>query len=310
MSTNRALRVRSLAARSFAKVNLGLKLIGRRADGFHELRTIFQTIDLCDHLTFEPRSDSRVVLDSACPGLPSGDDNLIVRAAHQVLRVGRARSGVTIHLDKQIPMGSGLGGGSSNAAVTLLALNRMFRLSLERGDLMRLASSLGADVSFFLVGGRAFGIGRGDELFPLPDNPPANLLVVCPPLVISTREAYQKASLWLTKNRPLNNMARFRLLVFEKERAFELFENDFESVLYPEYPRLRRLKQALLDSGARHAMMTGSGAAVFGVFADRAQAHQAEKKLRLSRTTSGFSAFVVRTLPRSQYLKRIFAVSN
>lgn len=310
MSTDRRSPVRLLAARSFAKINLGLKLIGPRADGFHELRTVFQTIDLCDRLVFTPRRDRRVVLESSDARLPRGEENLVTRAARHLFSKAHVRAGVTISLEKHIPVGAGLGGGSSNAAVTLLALNRLFRFKLSPEDLLAVAADLGSDVPFFLTGGRALGLGRGEEIIPLPDATPATLLLAVPALSISTREAYQKASLWLTKGRRANNMARFPLVVFEKESALELFENDFESVLFHEYPVLRRLKRKLLAVGARQAQMTGSGSAVFGFFSSGSRAQQAETKLQSYHSTSTLSTFVVHSIPRSQYLKKVFAASR
>lgn len=310
MSTSKRPHAPSLAVRSFAKINLGLKLLGRRADGFHELRTVFQTIDLHDRLTFTPRRDRRLVLTCTDPRVPLNSKNLVVRAARALLAAAKLRTGLNIALEKRIPLGAGLGGGSSNAAATLLALNRLFGLKLPLCQLLELARGLGADVPFFLIGGRVLGIGRGDELFPLPDTKPRALLLAAPAFSISTAEAYRKASLRLTKKQPANNMARFGLGVFEKERAFELFENEFEDVLFPEYPELRRLKRALLAAGAQHAQMTGSGSTVFGVFASLPEARRAGRKLRWHQPTSTLLTFVVRSLPRSQYLKMVFAASK
>lgn len=310
MSTSKRPHAPSLAVRSFAKVNLGLKLLGRRADGFHELRTVFQTIDLHDRLTFAPRRDRRLVLTCTDPRVPLNSKNLVVRAARALLAAAKLRIGLNITLEKRIPLGAGLGGGSSNAAATLLALNRLLGLKLPPGQLLELARRLGADVPFFLIGGRVLGIGRGDELFPLPDMKPRALLLASPAFSISTPEAYWKASLRLTKKQPANNMARFGLGVFEKERAFKLFENEFEGVLFPEYPELRRLKRALLAAGAQRAQMTGSGSTVFGMFASLPEAQRAGRKLRWHQSTSTLLTFVVRSLPRSQYLKRVFAASK
>jgi 4-diphosphocytidyl-2-C-methyl-D-erythritol kinase len=309
MSTRNRACPTVLTVNSFAKVNLGLKLLRRRADGFHELRTVFQTIDLCDRLTFCLRQDHRIVLECNDPRLPVNSENLALRAARLALAHARPRRGVSIFLEKNIPVGAGLGGGSSNAATTLLTLNQLFKLDLKPNQLAALAASLGSDVSFFLIGGRAFGRGRGDLLHPLPDLKPVALLVACPGVRIATRDAYRKASLWLTKNHPPHNMARFDLEVFERESAFRLFENDFENVLFPKYPELRRLKSSLLAGGARSAQMTGSGSAVFGVYPSQLAARRAEKKLQSSPSISRLSTFVARSLPRFQYLKRIFAAS-
>jgi 4-diphosphocytidyl-2-C-methyl-D-erythritol kinase len=288
-----------------------LKIVGRRADGFHELRTVFQSIDLCDRLTFTVRRDSRIVLKCPAVPLPLNGDNLVVAAAQLLTTATGLRRGVNILLEKRIPVGAGLGGGSSNAATTLLALSRLFKLELSPNQLLKIASALGADVPFFLLGGRALGVGRGDELFPLSDVKSTALLLAYPTRVrINSPDAYGRASLWLTNTHPANNMARFGSEVFEKVCALELFENDFENVLFPEYPDLPRLKTGLLAVGAQRAQMTGSGSAVFGMFPSISDARRAEKELRLRLSASSLLTFVVRSIPRSQYLTRIFAASS
>jgi 4-diphosphocytidyl-2-C-methyl-D-erythritol kinase len=310
MSINRQSSTTGVTVLSFAKINLGLKIIGRRADGFHEVRTVYQTIDLSDRLSFRRRRDDRVVLQCHDPCLPLSTDNLVVRAAELWMEKSKIRRGVTVTLEKRIPTGAGLGGGSGNAATTLMALERLWGPKLSEAALFDLAATLGSDVPFFLLGGRVLGAGRGEELFPLPDLKPLTLLLASPGLLISTREAYQKASLRLTKRRLANNIARFRAEVFEKESAFALFENDFESALFPEYPELRRLKRALLAAGAQRAQMTGSGSTVFGVFPSVPTARRAEKELQSSQSTSTLLTFVVRSIPRSQYKKRVFAAGE
>lgn len=309
MSLSKRSPTPSLSARSFAKVNLGLKLIARRADGFHELRTVLQTVDLWDTLRYIPRRDRRIVLKCNDPYLPLSSENLIVRAAKLWLEAAQVREGITVCLEKRIPVGAGLGGGSSNAATTLLALERLFVQKLPSGRLHELAGELGSDVPFFLSGGQALGMGRGDVLVLLPDLKRSPLVLVCPHFSIATRDAYRKASLWLTKKYKTHNMARFRLKVFEKTSALGLFENDFESVLFPDYPELGRLKSRLVAAGAEHAQMTGSGSAVFGVFRTWSDARQAEKKLQShpSPSSPALTTFVVRSVLRSQYLKRMFA---
>jgi 4-diphosphocytidyl-2-C-methyl-D-erythritol kinase len=302
---------RSLTIRSFAKVNLGLKLAGRRADGFHELRTVFQSVDLSDRLTFTPRRDSSILLKCSEFHLPLRADNLIVAAAELLFAAAGLRRGVDILLEKRIPVGAGLGGGSSNAAITLVALHRLFRLEVSADQLLEIAFSIGSDVPFFLLGGRALGIGRGNELLPLPDVRATAMLLATPKdLRIPTPYAYERASLWLTNSRQTNNMARFGSAVFENVGALELFDNDFESVLFPEYPELQNLKTALLAVGARSAQMTGSGSTVFGLFPSIPDARRAEKELRSRLSAPALLTFVVRSIPRSQYLKRIFAASE
>lgn len=305
MSTSRRSVASSVLACSFAKVNLGLKIVGRRSDGYHDIQTVFQTIDLHDRLTLTALRAPRIEFTCDDARLTPTAENLVVLAAQRFRKAAAIRGGLAIHLEKRIPVGAGLGGGSSNAAATLLALECLFGRNLGVLQRVRLAKKLGADVPFFLRGGRALGFGRGDEIVSLSDTRARALLLACPALQISTADAYRWASLRLTKLRRANNMARFRLRFFEKESAFTLFENDFERVLFARYPWLRRLKRQLLAAGAEEAQMTGSGSAVFGVFASLEAARSAEARLRSSPSWPALQTFVVRSLPRSHYAKRI-----
>ena len=184
--------MRSLSGPAPAKINLGLRVLNRRSDGYHELRTIFQTISLADHLTvgYDPRGDGEVELDCDDISL-STKDNLAVRAAESLLRAGAWRGRVAIELKKRIPAGAGLGGGSSDAAAVLLALRRLLKPRPHTAMLAEVAAELGSDAPFFLQGGTAVGLGRGEEVYPLPDQPRRRLVLVAPEIFVSSAEAYR-----------------------------------------------------------------------------------------------------------------------
>lgn len=226
--------------KSFAKINWSLRITGKRADGFHDLETVFQTISLHDELTFTP--SDRLSLTCDDPTIPTDESNLVIRAA-------RAVGATNVHIDlrKRIPAGGGLGGGSSNAATTLRALGR--------GDLRDVALSLGSDVPFFLVGGTAYATGRGEILTPLPPRAGMPLLLVFPEERVLTKDAFAR----VTRYSPPLGIDAYT-------RGYENFTNDFEEPVFAMLPRLREYKQRLYDAGAIHAAMSGSGSTLFGAF--------------------------------------------
>ena len=255
--------------RALAKINLDLRVLGKRPDGFHELRTIFQTISLADtiDIAFTPDRKTAIEVEDNL-GIP---DNLAARAARLVLAAMRIAGRVEMRIDKRIPMGAGLGGGSSDAAAVLLALPVLAGREVDLPELCAMAEQLGSDVPFFLLGGRAVGIGRGSELFPLPDEPaPAGLLVV-PGVHVSTPEAYRRLSARLTSESQQNKIFSFQSQTWRgggRERAC----NDFEAVVFQQHSELAVLKKRLIGAGASVAMMTGSGSGVFALFRTREEA--------------------------------------
>jgi len=273
---------------SFAKVNLHLEVVGRRADGYHELRTIFHTIDLADRITLETRRAPGVELAlRGDPRLPSGRDNLAVRAAECFFAAYPAAPfrGVAIELEKRIPAGGGLGGGSSNAATVLLGLARLagldpFEPSVAR-RLAALGGPLGADVPFFLVGGCALGLDRGDRIVPLPDPlPPAaggELYLVLPPFGLSTAEVFRSLG-------PIVDPAPFepieRALAGERLGLDDLLgRNDLEAPAFALSPALAAMYTALVRGGAGRVRMSGSGSSLFAFFADATAAETAAAAL-------------------------------
>lgn len=269
---------------SFAKINLHLEVVGRRADGYHELRTIFQTIDLADRVTLEPRREPRVELAVAgAPGLPTGRENLAVRAAESFLAAhpDAPFGGVAITLDKRIPAGGGLGGGSSNAATVLLGLARLAGLDPFEPPIARrladLAGPLGADVPFFLVGGCALGLDRGDRIVPLPDPlPPAagqELHLVLPPFGLSTAEVFRGIE---RPGDPTPFAPLERALAGDRVALDALVgRNDLEAPAFALSPPLAAMYTALVREGAGRVRMSGSGSSLFAFFADAASAGKA-----------------------------------
>ena len=285
---------------SFAKLNLDLRVLGKRPDGYHELRTIFQTVSLKDTLTIDFDFARRTQIDlSSSVDIP---DNLVVRSAKSVLEALKVHARVRFVLDKRIPMGAGLGGGSSNAAAVLLALPKLAGKHISRAELFRLAESLGSDVPFFLCGGTALGVGRGTEIYPLPDLPAASALIVASGIHVSTREAY--AALGRNVPDPLTSAPESPILREFQTIAWTLdgssldrlpLTNDFEKAVFQMHATLPSLARKLRRLGARPARMTGSGSALFGVFPSFGASQAAASEFR-----SG-TAFPVRFVPRRQY---------
>ena len=292
-------RTQSARVPAFAKINLDLRVLHRRPDDFHELRTIFQTISLADEIDIAFTTARRTQITVA--GNVQISDNLIARAAERCLDALRIAARVEFRLDKRIPMGAGLGGGSSDAAAVLLALPVLARRHIPFDQLLRMAADLGSDVPFFLIGGTAAGVGRGTELFPLPDTGARTGVLVAPPVHVSSADAYRSLSPRLTMESQQNKMVSFQSAVWTLGRALTgtrdlaAGSNDFEIVVFEQHPQLKALKQRLLRLGANPAMMTGSGSAVFGLFATGEQSARAIERIKEERV------FPIRFVSRKQY---------
>jgi 4-diphosphocytidyl-2-C-methyl-D-erythritol kinase len=278
-----------------AKVNLSLRVLGTYADGYHELRTVYQSIGLHDTLTFEER---RGPFGMTCddPTIPCDSSNLVWRAAEAIARAAGgagAPRDITIHLTKRIPAKAGLGGGSSDAAAVLRGFAGLWRVRIPRERMRAIAAPLGADVPFFLEGGTALGLGTGALLFQLVDQPPAWVTVIVPPFGVSTREAYA----WFDEDggpvRPTPDAAD--RLASGGARLPES-GNDLQPAVARRHPEIPELTRALLRTGASYAAMSGSGSAVFGLFDARAAAARAGRRL----ASSGRRAIVA---PFVNYLK-------
>ncbi len=282
--------------RAYAKVNLGLEVLFRRQDGYHELRTIFQTVDLYDRLSFEPFHGG-VELVVEHPEIPRGSDNLVVKAAQALAGEIGTRQGVRIELDKQIPVGRGLGGGSADAAMTLLALNELWKGGFSTAALCRLGTEIGMDVPFFLTGGTALGIGRGEEVYPLDCRLDMPIVLILPDFAISTAEAFH--NLILTKRESSLKLHSFALSLGGRDELRDL-GNDLESATHEYSPAIQEYKEILLGLGAFMSSMSGSGSAVFGIFHDEAVARSAARSLAVR----GIRAIATRTLMRQDYWER------
>lgn len=296
--------MREVRIPSFAKINLRLDILGKRADGYHELRTIFQTVSLHDELRLRTTKSSEISLT-----IHGNDElarepvkkNLAYRAVDALRRELKIRRGVELELHKTIPSGGGLGGGSSNAAAALFGYLQLIERKLPMAVLLELAASLGADVPIFLFGGRALGAGRGDEIYPLPDIKKLALLIVAPrDIRVPTPDAFR----WL--NAPLRNAATLTKLAADP-KLWEFcalswsaqgngLSNDFEKPVFKRYNRLNQIKRVLLQKGAAEASLAGSGSAVFGVFPSPAMARRAAVGFPHDLT------FVCETISRDRYL--------
>lgn len=286
---------------SFAKVNLSLRVLGRRGDGYHEIRTILQTITLNDTITFEALDTVRLELLCDNSAIPTDERNLVHKAAMSLSRRYGGNRGARIHLEKRIPSGGGLGGGSSNAAVTLLALSNLWELPTTLSELSALAAELGADIPFFLTGGGALGTGTGATISPLADVDTLYLVVVTPRIEISTAQAY--AALNAPQCDFLTNSGSMSILSGSHTTAnidllhADAWRNDFESVILQMYPQTEAARTRLLQLGAQRAMLSGSGASVFGIFD---KAGQARAYRELQRTTD-WQVFSCETLDGKAY---------
>ncbi len=262
----------SLNLNSWAKINLGLKILGK-VGAYHRVETILQSIDLKDRLSFSPQGEEMVILSSH-PGLPQGKENLCYRA-WRALCPGR---GVRLTIEKRIPVGGGLGGGSSNAATTLWALNKLFGLGQTREELLHIGSQIGSDVPFFLIGGTVLCSGRGEILKPLPPLRGVYFLLVNPGFEVSTRWAYSRWSFSLTD---MDKFIRVKdsLVQTESQEFPREFPNDLEEVVAQRYPIIKLVKEKLYGCGALAASLSGSGPTVWGLFKERGEADAAAEVL-------------------------------
>jgi 4-diphosphocytidyl-2-C-methyl-D-erythritol kinase len=291
---------------SFAKINWSLHILGKRPDGYHEVRTVLQTISLHDHIHFAPGDSEKLLLTCDDSSVPTDDKNLIVQAADALRDRYGIRTGVNVRLEKRIPTKGGLGGASSNAAVALMGLAHLWELEPSRADLVEIGTRLGADVPFFFLGGRALGIGIGAEVTPLPDVRKHYLLSVTPKATISTAEAYAAlhaaTALTTTKANSMLFISRAQPEFHSPDQwpLDEQLQNDFERVIFDIVPEIERVKTALLQAGARDALLAGSGSSVFGIFENQEAQHRALREIQVE---VGWRIFSCVTLSRDEYLR-------
>ena len=269
----------SISFKTPAKVNFGLHILGKREDGFHELETLFQMVNWCDEIKIECLSRG---LELVCnqPDIPTDKDNLVIRAAHILqTRYPERCKGARIHLNKNIPHGAGLGGGSGNAAGVLLGLNFLWGLKLKREDLISVASELGSDVPFFLFSPCAIGRGRGEILEPVKNSIRFYVLMVYPGFAVPTASVYGNLKLKLTKRENNISILKNFLLQSEFAQLGATWSNDLELFVFKEYPGLSGIKKEMLALGAKGALLSGSGSTVFGIFDNPETANSAHARL-------------------------------
>ena len=288
---------RSLRLRAFAKINLCLHVLGRRPDNYHELRTIFQTISLHDTLALSLVANEKISLEVSDAALSAGPENLVWRAIDAMRSELKLGFGVLAELEKRIPVARGLGGGSSDAAAALVGVMRLAKKSIPLERVMEIAASLGADVPFFLFGGRALAVNRGDEIYPLPDTRKQSIVVISPrDIGVSTKDAYQWISAELTNRTEPPKIWGFCALCWSRQGRVA---NDFEQPVFSRHPRLKEIRDGLLERGAADAALAGSGSAVFGIFRNPARARRA------ARAFPEDSVFVVETVSRKNYARAL-----
>jgi len=359
----------STTVRSFAKINLGLCIGALRPDGFHDLRTVYQTIALHDVIRVQVKRGTGIEIRCEDPKVPRDASNTCYRVAERAMAALKARGRIVIEIEKRLPIQGGLGGASANAVATLLAIEGALKEELSGPERLRIAAEVGSDLPLFLVGGTVLGVGRGEEVYPLPDLPATICVVATPEVGVSTPKAFADWDLMMARGvpgtaslrsagtapstslragsggRPHVNRAKLTGLspsdrMFEVGRALAAWlsggsshrkiktgkilsgvpasgrgraesplldlvrtgiENDFEQVVFPQYPELREVKSVLVRAGATFASLSGSGSALFGLFASRAAAERAVRELRRLK----IPALVTTTLTRRQYWKRL-----
>lgn len=262
-----------------AKINLYLEIKEKRADGYHNLESIMQTVGLYDEITVE---DARggILLDCDNPALPSDGSNIAYKAAAAVRDKFSIKKGVKITLKKNIPAGAGLGGGSSDAAAVIKALVRLWNIKVQKPELEKTAAALGADVAFFLTGGTALCEGKGEVVTPLADMPEMPILLVNPGFGVPTRSVYEKVKFPLTKPRKIHKIKKLICSgSFNKNNALKYCFNRLEEFVFPEYPEIAKIKSIMADLGCA-SFMSGSGATVFGIFGSESQSETIKSKLR------------------------------
>jgi 4-diphosphocytidyl-2-C-methyl-D-erythritol kinase len=313
---------------SFAKINLGLRIGPLRADGFHELRTVYQTIALHDMVSVSFGRGSGIEIRCKDPRVPTDSTNTCVKTVERAMQALKVRGRVVIEIEKRLPVQGGLGGASGNAVAALLALEGSLQKQLPAAERLRIAAEVGSDIPLFLIGGTVLGVGRGEEVYPLPDLPPTACVIALPEIAISTPKAFAE---WDEEAKLTPSTQSDRMLEFSREISAWLnaaqigrrsgvsargggraenplldlvrtgIENDFEKVVFPEYPELLEVKRVLEKAGAKYASLSGSGSAIYGLFDSQQKAAAAAKRL----IKQGTRALATSTLTRRQYWKKL-----
>ena len=318
--------------RSFAKINVGLKIGVRREDGFHELRTVYQTLALHDLIKVDVAHGSGIEIICADPRVPTDESNTCWRVTEQVLKAFKVKRKIRIAIDKKLPVQGGMGGASSNGVAVMLALEKALKLQLPPSERLRIAAEVGSDLPLFLIGGTVLGLGRGEQVFALDDLPSFHCVVATPAIGVSTPEAFAAWDESTATTAKLTHPGAFDTIKLFGDSMYEWLngsrfsptgvsakrwdraeallldlvrtgiENDFERVVFPKYPAIREVKRVLERSGARYASLSGSGATVYGLFDNRQTAAKAAVKLK----AAGIQAQATTTLGRTRYWKALF----
>ncbi|GAC1438323.1 MAG: 4-(cytidine 5'-diphospho)-2-C-methyl-D-erythritol kinase [Terriglobales bacterium] len=327
-----------VTVRSFGKINLGLRIGSSRSDGFHELRTIYQTIALHDILRIEVSKGQGIEIRCEDARVPLDSTNTCYKVIELAMSALKARGRVILEIEKRLPVQGGMGGASSNAVAAFLGLERALKKPIAVAEKLRIAAAVGSDLPLFLIGGTVLGVGRGEEVYPVPDRPPMPCVIVTPEIAVSTPKAFadwdslheiavegnpemdppqltaiptsdrmnkfsRALSAWLISLSGVpvkKGRGRAETPLLDLVRTG--IENDFEQVVFPQYPELREVKSVLQRSGATYASLSGSGSATYGLFSSRAAAAKAASRLR----KAGIPAVATTTLTRPQYWKKLF----
>jgi 4-diphosphocytidyl-2-C-methyl-D-erythritol kinase len=325
----------TVTVRSFAKINLGLRIGAARNDGFHELLTVYQTIGLHDVIRVSVERGTGIAIECEDPRVPRDESNTCFRIAERAMAALGVKGRVVIEIEKRLPVQGGLGGASANAVATLLGVERALKKRLHAAERLQIAADVGSDLPLFLVGGTVLGVGRGEQVYPLPDLPATACVVVTPEVGVSTQKAFaewdrlqglkpnshakltvragfdrmdelgRELSAWLSgpySSAPTGFLTRGRAENPLLGLVRAGIKNDFEDVVFPEYPELPEVKRALVRADAKYASLSGSGSALYGLFASREKAAQAAARLE----KQGWTVQATRTLSRRTYWQRIF----
>lgn len=266
--------------KALGKINLGLDVLGKRPDGYHDVRMVMQTIYLYDQITITKRKEPGIGLSTNLFYLPVNENNLAYRAAKLLMDEFEIRSGVDIFLEKHIPVAAGMAGGSSNAAAVLYGINRMFDLGLSMEELMKRGVSLGADVPYCIMRGTVLAEGIGEILTSLPPMPRCQIVVAKPPVSVSTKMVYEKIDSRRIVEHPDIDGIIEGLKEGDVTKIASRMGNVLEQVTVEEYPVIDKIKKLMNEGGAKGAMMSGSGPTVFGIFTEKSLAKKAALKIR------------------------------
>lgn len=265
--------------KAMAKVNLGLDVLRRLENGYHEVKMVMQTVNLYDELTVKKEEGNGIAITSNTGELPLNEDNLIYKAARLIFEKAGKSYGVSIHLDKNIPIAAGMAGGSTDAAATLLALNKLFDFGMSKDALAEIGVKIGADVPYCIYGGTCLSEGIGEVLTKLPDTPDCYLVIAKPGIGVSTKYVYENLHIeTVTEHPDMDGMVE-AIRTGSLQGVIETMGNVLETVTIKRYPEIAKMKQCLLDNGAENALMSGSGPTVFGIFIEKETAEKALEEL-------------------------------